>query len=48
MWRFPNKRRNSLLYLREKVLNQIILSQFRKMTAFVRQSTEEFYETATA
>lgn len=35
-------------YLREKVLDQIILSQLRKMTAFAREDSEEFYETATA
>ncbi len=35
-------------YIREQVVDEIVLTQLRKMTAYARENSEEFYEMATA
>ena len=35
-------------YIRESVLNEIVLNSLRQMTAYARENTEEFYAMATA
>ena len=39
--------KNSWQYIREQVLDKIILYKLRQMTAFARANPQEFYEMAT-